>query len=320
MESQTKRSKMNSESMDFLKGYSLSLFPKPDNIITVSESDTLLHAVQELSKNDILCAPVLSEDGVITGVIDMSSILHTILHPLSTLKGVKTVLEDIVALDTLSQQTIESKPSLYLVEEIRLLSESSNLFDACKLLGTLNYHRVIVVDDSNVIVNMITQSAVIRVLANNTDKFPDIADKNLEELHLNTPSTIVSCPSTCITLAAFEHMETNEVSAIPVLDSSKRILGNLSVRNLRELITNSRCYSTLKRPVTEFLAAIVPDTARDEMYPAISCHPTSQLQDVIAKMAVSRIHRIYLQDKEDNLLRVVSLSDVLAVLVTPNAN
>ena len=55
---------MAGNAVAFLKSYSLSNFPTPEQIITVQESDTIASALKTLSANDILCAPVLSDDGM----------------------------------------------------------------------------------------------------------------------------------------------------------------------------------------------------------------------------------------------------------------
>lgn len=311
---------MAGNAVAFLKSYSLSNFPTPEQIITVQESDTIASALKTLSANDILCAPVLSDDGSCVGIIDMSAILRTILHPLANVRDKRTVLEDIPALDVTIQKPIKSQPSLYLQEDMELVSHKGSLLDACKLLGTMNVHRVVVVDDDNNIVNLITQSAVVRVLAENLSKLQPVVAKTLREIRLATPSTIVSCPANCSTIDAFEHMSKHDVSAMPVLDDENRILGNVSVRSLRDLINNAASYRTLKRPVTEFLTTVVPDTMRDEMVPAIACKTSTTMDIVIQRMSISRIHRIYVEDDGGNLLRVVSLSDVLAALVTPDAS
>ena len=49
------------------------------------------------------------------GIIDMSAILRTILHPLANVRDKRTVLEDIPALDVTIQKPIKSQPSTYSV-------------------------------------------------------------------------------------------------------------------------------------------------------------------------------------------------------------
>lgn len=56
------------------------------------------------------------------------------------------------------------------------------------------------------------------------------------------------------------------------------------------------------------------------MFPAIACKATASLGDVLSKLAISRIHRVYITDPEGRPMRAVTLSDVLAALVTPNAD
>ena len=56
------------------------------------------------------------------------------------------------------------------------------------------------------------------------------------------------------------------------------------------------------------------------MFPVISCVAEDTIGDVLSKLAVSRIHRVYLVNAAGAPVRAITLSDILALLVTPNAN
>lgn len=51
------------------------------------------------------------------------------------------------------------------------------------------------------------------------------------------------------------------VNGIPILDEQGTVIGNLSIRDLRHVLTNPRLYEALHLPVTEFVAANVPDAS-----------------------------------------------------------
>lgn len=72
--------------------------------------------------------------------------------------------------------------------------------------------------------------------------------------------------------------------------------------------------------LTSFSHPLGPPSDRSEMYPIITCTPQSTLAEVLTRLAKSRIHRIYVVDKHNKPIRVVTLSDVLAALIVPNAD
>jgi CBS domain-containing protein len=310
---------MAGTSHHFLQSFPVANFPTPPAIITVSETTTLLDTITLLGDEQILCAPVTSkdDDSQYVGIVDMSFILREMLKPIAQASG-KSLLADITGIEVLATTSVGQLPGA--IHEFHFVKDDASLLDVCKVLGTMNVHRVAVLNEANEIVNFITQGAVVKVLAENTDKFSKTANMTLKEVNLVEPSTLVSCPSSTPTIQAFEHMSDNDVSALPVLDHNLKLIGNLSVRSLRDLVGNHQCYSKLNRPVTEFIAALVPDTTRDEMFPAITCTGDSKLGMVLKKLAVSRIHRLYLESGSSQLVRIISLSDILADLVTPDAS
>lgn len=56
------------------------------------------------------------------------------------------------------------------------------------------------------------------------------------------------------------------------------------------------------------------------MFPAITCSALVTVGEVLSKLATSRIHRVYVVDPQNKPVRVITLSDVLALMVTPDAN
>lgn len=162
---------------------------------------------------------------------------------------------------------------------------------------------------------------------------------------------------------------------MPIVESNGSIIGNISVRDLRGVITRPKLFEALHKSITEFVAANVPDKGkaqpcgagvgerglpcrrlvnriapllqhaapnasrpsarphtppspsplslsleREEMYPSITCKASSTLAEVLTRLASSRIHRIYVVDANNKPIRALTLSDVLAAMVVPNAD
>lgn len=56
-----------------------------------------------------------------------------------------------------------------------------------------------------------------------------------------------------------------DLGALPIVDGSGHIIGNVSVRDLRGVITSQRLFEALHLPVTEFVAANVPDAGESSV-------------------------------------------------------
>ena len=93
-----------------------------------------------------------------------------------------------------------------------------------------------------------------------------------------------------------------------------RLMGCVSNRDARVLATARHTSSILHGPVRSLLRLAHAD-ATNIAHPSIHAKPTDSLSTVIARMATSRIHRIFVVDDGGKPVGVVSLTDVLSVLV-----
>ncbi|EDQ91682.1 uncharacterized protein MONBRDRAFT_31131 [Monosiga brevicollis MX1] len=307
----------------FLGGYTLHHFEKPDELIAVSVNDSLLDVIRTLSEGNIMCAPVKSDQGYV-GVADLSRLvnnyfLDSLEHAADKSNEDLTGLAQLTALKSLDKQLLANS-GLGVTDDVQIFNEKDSLLEACKTLGTMNQHRILVGDDQGILVNFVTQSAVVRLLANKLEAFQQTAARTLEQCHLTTPSDLVTIPRSVRTIDAFKMLRDKEVSAAPVVAENGAIIGNLSVRDIRGALTGKRVFAALHKSVTEYIACNAPDRERSEMLPAITCSSQTTLGEVISKLAVSRIHRVYVVDASGLPIRTITLSDVLAALITPNAD
>eukprot|EP00730_Choanoeca_flexa_P005410 TRINITY_DN11938_c2_g1_i1.p1 TRINITY_DN11938_c2_g1~~TRINITY_DN11938_c2_g1_i1.p1 ORF type:complete len:310 (+),score=80.99 TRINITY_DN11938_c2_g1_i1:154-1083(+) len=303
----------------FLASCKLSQFERPSKLVTVDLDDSLLQVIETLSKHNILCAPVKNDNGY-TGVVDLGQLLNRMLDKFehhAAKDDDLTGMAHLVAVKSLDQESLLDSKLGY-NQEIEIFDENTNLLTACKTLGTMNTHRILVGDDG-ALVNFITQSAVVRLLAQNIEKFPASAKLTLADCHLNTPSDMITVDRSTTAIDTFKLMRDKGVGAVPIV-SDGALIGNLSVRDVRSVLTNKRSFKALHKSVTEYIACNAPDQERSEMFPAITCKATATLGGLLSKLAVSRIHRVYIVDPEGKPVRAVTLSDILAALVTPNAD
>lgn len=73
------------------------------------------------------------------------------------------------------------------------------------------------------------------------------------------------------------------ISAVPVLGMNGVVVGNVSARDLRNLVTDPTMFSLLHEPVRHFLAQ-ASTLDHEAMNPAITCRATDTLEHVIQQV------------------------------------
>ena len=105
----------------------------------------------------------------------------------------------------------------------------------------MNNHRIMVANEEGLLTNFITQSAVVRLLAENVSQFPKTASATLASCHLNIPSNLVTCSRAMRAIDAFKLLRDNDITAMPILGEGGHIIGNLSVRDIRGTLPAGHC-------------------------------------------------------------------------------
>jgi len=316
------------DARDFLSHHLLENFARPEKIIAVSAGDTVLEAMKTMADADILCAPVLAENPAsdnfsdrYIGIVNIAKLALSMIDHLGDKGGKQSSgLQHLMALKHIQDAKLgDLAGSSGFENAFEALPADTTLLEACKHLGTMNVHRIPVLKDGK-LCNFITQSAVIKALVENIDALPETSKKTLTALHLAQPSDLVVAKRSMTALEAFHLLKDKDIGAMPIVESNGSIIGNISVRDLRGVITRPKLFEALHKSITEFVAANVPDKEREEMYPSITCKASSTLAEVLTRLASSRIHRIYVVDANNKPIRALTLSDVLAAMVVPNAD
>jgi CBS-domain-containing membrane protein len=115
-------------------------------------------------------------------------------------------------------------------------------------------------------------------------------------------------------------MAVHGLSAVPVVDSSRRLFANLSATDLRG-ITQSQ-FDLLLKSVREFLDQMAPTHKSQKQGPShavsrgepVSCTRHETLHTAMKKCIDRRVHRLWAVNDQQQPIGCVSLSDILATL------
>jgi CBS-domain-containing membrane protein len=289
-----------------------SLRTTSTSMILLKSDDQLLHALRTLMTAGIVSAPVVDEQGHCLGLVDVLDILNHVIE----------IFEDTENMQITLYERLDSRQKLATLKISDITDFSHNpftpiranqsVYDACVVFVNDKSQRCPIVDDQSRIVGMITQADVLQFIANNKFEFGDFAKKTVKELNLGTRPVITVTKQTR-TVDAYHTLYKNKISGIGIEDDEGELIGNLSTRDLKYLTTD-KIYQLLCDTATHFFQMIRSNEV-NETSPAISCSEKSEIGYIIARMAVNRIHRMYICDNHNHAIGIISLRDIIASVI-----
>lgn len=103
-------------------------------------------------------------------------------------------------------------------------------------------------------------------------------------------------------------LDAYQVSGLPVIDATGKLVGNFSVTNLLA-VWGSSMFEQLTMSVHDYLAATSPHSLEP-----IAAKSTDRLVDVVSLMIDKQVHRLWLVNGDFKPIGVVTMSDVCAVV------
>jgi len=172
-----------------------------------------------------------------------------------------------------------------------------------RLFG-LGVHRVALLDIQGSLKNVISQSDVVKFLNENLQLLGENADKTIKELNMISTDNLIVAESEQSAISAFKLLAANLVSAVPIVDKQGAITGTLSVSDLK----------FLQEDLSPLLLSASQYKSKQEPHPNIVCTPDSTLGSVIAMLASSNVHRVWVVDEHQKPTSVISITNVCEFL------
>ncbi|CAL0315160.1 unnamed protein product [Lupinus luteus] len=204
------------------------------------------------------------------------------------------------------------------------VARNSSMLTVMLLLSKYRLRNVPVIEPGKPeIVNFITQSAVIQGLegCKGRDWFDCIAERPICDLGLPfmSPHEVISVPGNDLILEAFKQMRDHKIGGLPIVEGpKKRIVGNLSIRDIRHLLLRPELFTNFRKlTVMDFMSKIASlNQEAGKVIRPITCKPDSTLQSVIHTLASQSIHRIYAVNEQEEVIGVITLRDVISCFIT----
>jgi len=302
------------------------LFPRwsPPMILTIK--DTIEIAFQTLVSFGILAVPIVDRKNNFVSVVSMIDLLNIITDNITT--------SEYVGNKILQAKPIQQKflSELTFKDPLCTVRPSDPVVKAVELMIEKKAHRVVVVDDTGKFVNFITQSRVLQVINKELQQYVPAVHKSLLDLKLQgivlKDVEYVSHRDTALT--AFKLMKEKHVSSVAIIDDRRRLVGCISVNDLKHVRVDMNWFDQLNCPV-EFYMAKINNGCTDEVTdkesdlrnllssklirPVITCSLEDSLAGVISIIDHYNIHRVFVESEKGEPIGVLSLCDILEAIL-----
>ncbi|WOH12645.1 hypothetical protein DCAR_0832151 [Daucus carota subsp. sativus] len=237
----------------------------------------------------------------------------------------KVLLEE----EPFTSTTVRSVVKSYRWAPFIPVSADSSMLCVLLLLSKYRLRNVPVVERGEpCITNYITQSAVIKGLerCKGRDWFDSISAHPITELGLPFMSSdeVISIENTELVLEAFKKMKDNQIGGLPVVGGpEKKIVGSLSIRDIRYLLLNHDLFSNFRQvTVGDFINTVAGGLhTTQKVGVAVTCSLDSTLEEVIHILASKSVHRIYVVAGDGKeIVGVITLRDVISCFIYEPAN
>jgi len=300
-------------------------------VIYLDGKDSVLKALKVLEKNDILSAPVWNaETKQFIGSMDM----HHIVNLIATNFTEDEVFKAPNTSSLMEKQKLFTEKPIQEIFDFSIrnpfhhVRPSEDLLSAItEMAGHNHYIRrsLVFKDDAttyepSTAEGIVSQTAIITFLSKNISKLGNAIHQPIDQVipidWESSKQNLISISANDTVAHAFKLMQTTNVSGLAVLDEHASLLGTIGIRDLKFMvIKDSLDLSHLKSTVREYMN-YVRQQMDMERHPAISIRKVDTFGTLIAKIASTAVHRIFIIDDHNIPIGVVGSLEVLKAIVS----
>ncbi|EDQ92340.1 uncharacterized protein MONBRDRAFT_35438 [Monosiga brevicollis MX1] len=293
-------------------------------VVCAKPSDSIRSVVELFHRHSILSCPVAEESTPpkYHGLVDVMRVVDLMLQAFEHPAAIAEVDEDSIddQIEAKAGAVFDALPSEFAhqaVGDIDLLPfdplpEGCTLKEAICRMADTKAKRVPIINDAGVVVDMASQSAIVRQLAKKTALFPDLAATPLKDLDLGAPRDLFSVTAEQPVTTAFDLIRTEKVSAIPVVADGDQLLGEIDARFVYYISTAANKMFLLNQTCRQFLVYMSKFPGWGSNAEVLTAEETDTLGDLLGRVSTAHKRRVYLLNKGAPV-RVISLRDLLVL-------
>jgi len=286
-------------------------------LISVSKEDSIATVLDVLNKYNITSVPVYDPKAKhFVALASSMMIMSFVAFDTYFKRHKKEQITFQVNLPDLSRPIIDLLYSPHGRSEFHGPAMSITIDDRATLRQVLEtfsqgIHRVMVGDGTPEKTKMLSQVDVILFLLDKYGQLPAASRKSLDELGLvlqhRLLNKIVAMSVKNSAVEGFRKIYRQGVSAIAILSDDDKLVGTLSASDVRGLTPDN--VNLVLQPVLEFLSKKYPNPR-----PPVTLSRNDTLKEVMEKIIMGKVHRVWIVDANNRPIGVVTLSDVIRIV------
>ncbi|CAF3876074.1 unnamed protein product [Rotaria magnacalcarata] len=217
-------------------------------------------------------------------------------------------------IDELEEHRIETWREVLREYEKPLLfiRPNESLFEAVRVLVENRVHRLPIIDPTtHNVVFILTHKRILRFFYLYIYDWPQptFMSKTLEELNIGTYDDLHVIEEHTTVIEALNYFVKYRISALPVVDKNMKLVNIYSKFDVIGLAPD-KSYRNLNITINEALSY------RKERFEAVSkCYRHELLSACMERIVKAEVHRLVIVDKEEHVIGILSLSDLLYYIV-----
>ncbi|KAJ2953680.1 hypothetical protein O0L34_g1297 [Tuta absoluta] len=280
------------------------ILPKSAKVIIFDTNFLVRKTFPTLISHGIRSAPLWDANKkLLVGMITVTDFIRILLH----------YDAEHLNIDDLERHTLHNWKKILRPSRKPLCSvgPDQSLHEAINLLIKNRVHRLLMIDPFNGdVLYILSHKRILRFLFVYLNEFPELTffHKTMSELKIGTFEDIVSVTDNTSIKTAFQLLLNKNVSALPILDEEGTLLDVYATYEVLNLVSE-KLYTNLSLTIGE-----VRNKKKDWEEKLQKCRSSITLYEALEVIVRTESHRLLLVNRDDKLLGIVSLSDILVYL------
>lgn len=291
------------------------LLPRGRSVISTDTAEDLPSVFRKMVGANILSLPVLNQKKKYYGMLEMFDLVEYVTTLFSDLSATKLIdLERMLVserkfINATVKDVIKSPYSKY--KSHKTLERGFSLFTAWESLALSGTNRIAILGESEEVVDIITPSMLIDFLWQNIEKIGDVANRLVKDFIVEPTESLSTIRENTKAITAFRDMVRKEKSGLGVVNEAGQLIDNISPRDLKGIHADANVFWRLWSTVSEFKKRERMEYEKKVPNELIYVKPEDPLFTVVEKMATLHIHRVYVVDRDQTPIRVITQPDIL---------
>lgn len=285
-----------------------ALMPVNAKLVILSTDFLVEEAFQALVKNHVRAAPLWdSEKMMFAGMLTITDFIKI----LEVHYDNKKVMEKFEEQNLNTWRKILKEPDRPLIS----INAEAPLFDAIQTLISNKIHRLPVTDPkTGCVLYILSHRCILNFLVLNISELPKLSfpNKTIEELRIGTFENLETATKETSVITVLKKFVKRRVSALPVVDQHGKLVDIYSKFDVIDLAAK-KIYKNF-----DYLHLTLEQVSehKNEWFEGVSvCKLSETLFQVTEKIIRARVHRVVVEDDQDKVIGIISLSDILYYLV-----